>query len=68
MSALPTGATTLAVLLDALFGQDKPAARGKRGPAPQWQQHIEAVAQLPKSKQQFGARMIQTALAEAATR
>jgi len=68
VSALPTVATTLAVSLDELFGQSKPAARGKRGPAPQWQQHIEAVAQLPKSQQQFVARMIQTVLAEAAAR
>lgn len=35
VSALPTVATTLAVSLDELFGQSKPAARGERGPAPQ---------------------------------
>ena len=43
------------------------SAGGKRGPAPQWQQQIEAVAQLPKSQQQFVARMIKTVLAEATT-
>jgi len=32
---------------------------------PQWQQQIEAVAQLPKAQQQFVARMIKTVLAEA---
>jgi len=42
----------------------KPAGRGKRGPAPQWQQQIEAVAQLPKSQQQFVSRMIETVLAQ----
>ena len=68
VSTLPTVAATLAVSLNELFGQSKPAARGKRGLAPQWQQHIEAVAQLPKSQQQFVARMIQTVLAEAAAR
>jgi hypothetical protein len=30
---------------------------------PQWHQQIEAVAQLPKSQQQFVARIIEAALA-----
>lgn len=64
VSALPTVAHTLSVSLDELFGENKPAARGKRGPAPQWQQHIEAVAQLPKSQQQFVSKMIETVLAQ----
>lgn len=65
VSALPVVAHTLAVSLDELFGEPKPAARGKRGPVPQWQQHIEAVAQLPKSQQQFVSKMIETVLAQA---
>jgi hypothetical protein len=32
---------------------------------PQWHQQIEAVAQLPKSQQQFVARIIEAALAQA---
>jgi transcriptional regulator with XRE-family HTH domain len=71
VSALPTVARTLSVSLDELFGTQTKAARGssgKRGPAPQWQQQIEAVAQLPKSQQQFVARMIKTVLAEAGAR
>ena len=71
MSALPALATTLAASLDELFGTQAKAARGtggKRGPAPRWQQQIEAVAQLPKSQQQFVARMIKTVLAEASAR
>ena len=71
VSALPTVAATLAVSLDELFGTQAKAARGaggKRGPAPQWQQQIEAVAQLPKSQQQFVARMIKTVRAEASAR
>ena len=71
VSALPTVATTLSVSLDELFGTQAKAVRsagGKRGPAPQWQQQIEAVAQLPKSQQQFVARMIKTVLAEAGAR
>ena len=64
VSALPAVARTLSVSLEELFGEDKPAARSKRGPVPQWQQQIEAVAKLPKSQQQFVARMIETVLAQ----
>ncbi len=35
---------------------------------PQWRQQIEAVAQLPKSQQQFIARMIEMTLAQAVAR
>lgn len=49
LAALPVVATTLAVSLEVLFGEEHAkAARGKRGPVPQWQQQIEAVAQRPK--------------------
>jgi transcriptional regulator with XRE-family HTH domain len=65
VSALPVVAHTLSVSLDELFGEAKPTTRTKRGPAPQWQQQIEAVSQLPKSQQQFVARMIETVLAQA---
>ncbi len=69
VSALPVVASTLAVSLEVLFGEEHTkAARSKRGPVPQWQQHIEAVAQLPKSQQQFVARMIEMALAQATAR
>jgi transcriptional regulator with XRE-family HTH domain len=68
VSALPVVAHALSVSLDELFGEHKQTSRGKRGPAPQWQQQIEAVAQLPKSQQQFVARMIKTVLAEASVR
>jgi len=68
VSALPAVAHTLSVSLDELFGEAKPAVRAKRGPVPQWQQQIEAVSQLPKSQQQFVARMIETVLAQASAR
>ena len=71
VSALPVVASTLSVSLEELFGTQTKAARGaggKRGPAPHWQQQIEAVAQLPKSQQQFVARMIKTVLAQASAR
>ena len=68
VSALQVVARTLAVSLDELFGEDKPAGRGKRGPVPHWQQQMEAVALLPKSQQQFVSRMLETVLAQAAAR
>lgn len=69
VSSLPVVASTLSVSLEVLFGEAQAkAARGKRGPVPQWQQQIEAVAQLPKSQQQFVARMIEMALAQATAR
>jgi hypothetical protein len=58
-------AHTLSVSLDEFLGESRPAARGKRGPAPKWQEEIEAGAQLARSQHQFVARMIKTALAEA---
>ena len=64
VSALPVVASTLSVSLDALFGAEVKTAGRKRGPVPQWQQQIEAVARLPKSQQQFVARMIETVLAQ----
>lgn len=42
-------AHTLSVSLEELFGEGKPAARGKRGPTPKWQQQIEALAKLAQS-------------------
>lgn len=62
-------AEVLEVSLEVLFGDEHAkAARGKRGPAPQWQRQIEAVAQLPRSQQQFVSRMIEMALAQASVR
>ena len=69
-SVLPTVARLLTLSLDELMGQ--PVARaqrssvrgGKRGPASRLQQQIEAVAQLPKTKQQFVSQMLDTVLAQ----
>lgn len=68
VSALPVVASTLAVSLDELFGAEVKTSRTKRGPMPQWQQQMEAVAQLPKAKQRFVSEMLQTVLAQAAAR
>jgi transcriptional regulator with XRE-family HTH domain len=71
-SMLPTVARLLTLSLDELMGQPAPrAARGssrsagKRGPASRLQQQIDAVARLPKTKQQFVSQMLDTVLAQA---
>ena len=70
-SVLPTVARLLTLSLDELMGQavatraQRGSARGgKRGPASRLQQQIEAVAQLPKTKQQFVFQMLDTVLAQ----
>ena len=72
-SMLPTVARLLTLSLDELLGQPVPrGARaaagqlrgGKRGPASRLEQQIQAVAQLPKTKQQFVSQMLDTVLAQ----
>ena len=71
-SMLPTVARLLTLSLDELMGQPLPrAARtssttraGKRGPASRLEQQIQAVAQLPKTKQQFVSQMLDAVLAQ----
>lgn len=70
-SMLPTLARLLTLSLDELMGQSTPArvrAGGKRGPASRLQQQIDALAQLPKAKQQFVSQMLDTVLAQTAGR
>ena len=71
VSTLPVVADTLAVSLDELFGSQAKAARAsgsKRGPVPQWQQHIEAISRLPRSRQQFVSDMLRNVLGQADAR
>lgn len=72
-SMLPTVARLLTLSLDELMGQPVPRATraasgksgsGKRGPASRLEQQIQAVAQLPKTKQQFVSQMLDTVLAQ----
>nr|WP_225780797.1 hypothetical protein [Pseudomonas sp. Marseille-Q3773] len=37
----------------------------KRGPAPKWQQQLEAIDQLPKSQKTFVAQMLAILIAQA---
>lgn len=73
-SMLPTVARLLTLSLDELMGEPAPAASaakaararsgGKRGPASRLQQQIDAIALLPKAKQQFVSEMLETVLGQ----
>ncbi|MEK7413010.1 MAG: helix-turn-helix transcriptional regulator [Planctomycetota bacterium] len=70
VSMLPVLARLLMLSLDELMGQNtQPTAaarRGvKRGPVSRLQQQIDAVAKLPKTRQQFVSQMLETVLAQA---
>lgn len=65
VSLLPAIARALSVSLEDLFGESDGPSRSKRGPAPKWQKQIEAIAQLPRAKQQFVAQMLDAVLAQA---
>jgi transcriptional regulator with XRE-family HTH domain len=64
VSLLPQIATTLAVTVEDLIGQNG-ATPAKRGPAPRLQQQIERMQKLPKSRQRFVMEMLDTVLAQA---
>lgn len=64
VSLLPQIATTLAVTVEDLIGQNG-TVPAKRGPAPQLQQQIERIQKLPKSRQRFVMEMLDTVLAQA---
>jgi len=69
VSMLPTLTRLLTLSLDELMGQGpQPASarRGsRRGPVSRLHQQIDAVEQLPKTKQQFVSQMLETVLAQA---
>jgi len=64
VSMLPKLAHTLEVSLEVLFGEEVKTSRGRRGPVPQWQEHIEAIAKLPRTQQRFVTQMLETVLAQ----
>jgi len=64
VSLLPLVATALAAPVEQLIGQ--PEVRpAKRGPAPKLQQQNERIGQLPKAKQRFVMKMLDTVLLQA---
>ncbi len=64
VSALPVVARALSVSLEELFGEAERSNR-KRGPASRLQQQIDAIGQLPKTRQRFVSEMLDTVLAQA---
>lgn len=65
-SMLPTLAAIFKIPVDSLLNKAEATApsHNKRGPAPKWQQQIEAIAQLPKAQQRFVSQMLDTVLAQ----
>ncbi len=65
-STLPLLATLFMTPVDVLVGHAQHTQRsGKRGPAPRWQQQIEAISQLPKPKQRVLMEVLESMLAQA---
>lgn len=65
-STLPLLATLFATPIDVLVGHAQHAHHtGKRGPNPKWQQQIEAISALPKTKQRFVMQVLESVLAQA---
>lgn len=64
-SALPQVATLFNTTVDELVGHSQHRQHAKRGPTPKWQQQIEAISQLPKTRQRFVSEMLDTVLAQA---
>lgn len=68
VAALPLLAKTLEVSLEVLFGEAPKTSRNRRGPVPQWQEQMEAIAKLPRAQQRFVTQMLETVLAQAGAR
>jgi transcriptional regulator with XRE-family HTH domain len=64
VSALPMVAQTLAVSLEELFGQSKPAGRSKRGPASKLELHLQRISALPKPRQRAVMEVLEAMLAQ----
>jgi transcriptional regulator with XRE-family HTH domain len=63
LSLLPVLAQTLMTDIEVLLGTTA-KARGKRGPAPKLQQHLERISQLPKAQQRIVTQMLEGILAQ----
>lgn len=68
VATLPELARVLVTSLEELFGQPQETTQRKRGPAPKWQQQLEAIDQLPKSQQKFVVQMLDALIAQATAR
>ena len=63
-SLLPTLAHELDASLDELLGLTPTKQVGKRGPASRLQQQVDAISQLPRTKQRFVLEMLEAVLAQ----
>ena len=61
-SMLSTLAQLLTLSLDELIGNPLRQSKSKRDPGSRLQQQIEAIEQLPKTRQQFVSQMLDTVL------
>lgn len=61
ISLLPAFAKLTDVRVEELLGISTPS-KGKRGPSPKIQQQMDAISQLPRSKQQFVQQFLQTVI------
>ena len=66
VSMLPTLARILGVSVEELIGEQPSAAGRKRGPAPKFQQQLERISALPKSKQEFVMQVLESVLQQQA--
>ena len=63
VSALSTLARELSVSIEELLGEHSSSGR-KRGPTSRLQQQVDAISQLPRTKQRFVLEMLETVLAQ----
>ena len=68
LAALPELARLLSTEPEELFGQQQETTVRKRGPAPKWQQQLEAIDQVPKTQQKFVVRILDALIAQATTK
>lgn len=67
VALLPQLAVLLAVSVEEIMGDQKPAAKGKRGPTPRLQRQIELIGQLPRTKQKFVMEMLDAVIQQQAS-
>lgn len=58
-------AKVLGTSTDALLGEKPPPGNGKRGPAPKFQQQLERLGRLPRTKQRVVSDMLDAYLKQA---
>lgn len=65
VATLSTLAKELDIAVEDLLGEPAKSSKNKRGPAPRLQQQLEQISQLPRAKQRFVIKMLDTVLQQA---